>query len=67
LSTAWATLSDVLGAETASSWIQPCLLTYQIRWGEADFRRAKGEYESRRRAELQRDEKSEGGREEQEL
>lgn len=66
LSTAWATLSDVLGGETASSWIEPCLLTYQIRWGEAEFRRAKGEYESRRRAELQHDERREGGRKEQE-
>ncbi len=66
LATAWATLSDVLGRDTASSWIQPCLLTYQLRWGDAEFRSAKNEYESRRRSELQRDEQSEIGRKEQE-
>jgi ATP/maltotriose-dependent transcriptional regulator MalT len=60
LSTAWATLSDVLGEETARSWIEPCLLMYQVRWGESVFRQAKKEYEARRRAELKLDNQNEG-------
>jgi tetratricopeptide (TPR) repeat protein len=56
LSTAWATLSDVLGNDTARSWIDPCLLSYQVRWGNSVFQRAKNEYEALRRAELKLDE-----------
>ena len=52
LSTAWATLSDVLGKETAGSWIEPCLIGYQVRWGESAFQQAKNAYEARRRAEI---------------
>jgi tetratricopeptide (TPR) repeat protein len=62
LSTAWATLSDVLGNDTALSWIEPCLLTYQLRWGEPVFRQAKKEYEARRRAELKLDSKDRGSK-----
>jgi tetratricopeptide (TPR) repeat protein len=54
LATAWATLSDLLGDDTARSWIEPCLLAYQIAWGEARFQNAKSKYEGRRRAELKR-------------
>jgi tetratricopeptide (TPR) repeat protein len=49
LTTAWATLSDVLGRDTARSWVEPCLLACQIRWGEEVFEKAKNEYEARRR------------------
>lgn len=49
---AWATLSDVLSDEAASSWVEPVLSAYLIRWGEPAFRDAKAEYERRRRSEL---------------
>lgn len=55
LATAWATLSDVLGEEAASSWVEPCLLGYQIRWGGPAFQQAKTAYEARRRATLKGD------------
>ena len=51
LATAWATLADLLGNETARSWIEPCLIAYQVRWGEPAFRIAKNEYEEQRRNE----------------
>jgi tetratricopeptide (TPR) repeat protein len=53
MATAWATLSDVLGKETASSWIEPALMGFSMRWGDEAFQKAKAEYETRRRAELQ--------------
>lgn len=55
LSTAWATLSDLLGKETASTWIGPCLTAYQLKWGNEVFAKAKSDYETKRRAELQRE------------
>ena len=55
LATAWATLSDLLGNDTARSWIEPCLIAYQVRWGEVGFQHAKSGYESQRRARLKRE------------
>jgi tetratricopeptide (TPR) repeat protein len=54
LATAWATLSDLLGKETASTWIEPCLMAFQVQWGNEVFAKAKLDYETKRRAELQR-------------
>lgn len=51
LTTAWATLSDLMGKETAASWVEPCLLAYKLRWGTSAFEQAKRDYETRRRAE----------------
>jgi tetratricopeptide (TPR) repeat protein len=53
LATAWATLSDVLGQDTAGSWVEPVLLGYTLKWGESAFRQAKSDYEQRRRREIQ--------------
>jgi tetratricopeptide (TPR) repeat protein len=55
LTTAWATLSDLLGNDVARSWVEPCLLGYQIRWGKDRFEEAKSAYEARRRFELSRE------------
>lgn len=52
LAGAWVTLADLLGNDTARTWIEPCLLLYQLRWGEPLFRKAKCDYEARRRAEM---------------
>jgi hypothetical protein len=52
LATAWATLSEVLGKDAAQSWVEPCLMAYQLKWGEANFAQARKEYEATRRAEL---------------
>jgi tetratricopeptide (TPR) repeat protein len=52
LATAWATLSDVLGKETARSWVEPCLIAFRARWGDEAFLKAKSDYEARRRAEI---------------
>lgn len=54
LATASATLGDLLGRDVARSWIEPCLLAYQARWGDASFAAAKESYEARRRAALSR-------------
>ncbi|MBI2753362.1 MAG: hypothetical protein HYX46_07590 [Betaproteobacteria bacterium] len=50
LATAWATLGDVLGQGVASSWVEPVLLTYQVKWGNDAFAATRQEYEARRRA-----------------
>jgi tetratricopeptide (TPR) repeat protein len=52
LATAWATLSDVLGQDAAQSWVEPCLMAYQVKWGEEIFAQTRKGYESTRRAEL---------------
>jgi tetratricopeptide (TPR) repeat protein len=49
LTTAWATLGDLLGQDTASSWVEPVLFAYLMRWGEPVFRQAKSAYEAQRR------------------
>lgn len=58
LSTAWATLSDVLGKEAASSWVEPCLIAFRARWGDEAFLKAKSDYESGRRAEIRKREEA---------
>jgi tetratricopeptide (TPR) repeat protein len=50
LATAWATLADLLGDETARSWVEPCLLAYQVSWGESEFQKARSTYEAQRLA-----------------
>jgi tetratricopeptide (TPR) repeat protein len=52
LATTWATLSDVLGGDAARSWVEPCLMAYQLKWGEAIFAQARKEYEATRRSNL---------------
>ena len=37
LATTWSKLSELLGPGVARSWVEPCLLTLQLRWGEAEF------------------------------
>jgi tetratricopeptide (TPR) repeat protein len=54
LATAWVTLADLLGQETAGSWVEPCMLGYKIRWGDPAFLQAKAGYEAQRREALQR-------------
>ncbi len=51
LATAWVTLSDVLGRDAAQSWVEPCLMAYQLKWGEVIFAQAREEYEAARRTE----------------
>lgn len=52
LTTAWARLSDVLGQDAAQSWVEPCLMAYQLKWGEEIFAQTRKKYEATRRAEL---------------
>jgi len=52
LATAWASLSDVIGGETAQSWVEPCLAAYRVAWGDAAFQQARSEYESALRRQL---------------
>ena len=52
LTTAWATLADLLGEDVASSWVEPVLLAYAVRWGEPTFQQAKSAYEAQRRSEI---------------
>jgi tetratricopeptide (TPR) repeat protein len=52
LATAWATLSDVLGRDAAQSWVEPCLMAYQLKWGDAIFAQTRKKYETTRRTEL---------------
>ena len=49
LARAQATLSDLLGNDVAASWVEPCLLGFQIRWGEAKFHEARQTYQAHRR------------------
>jgi hypothetical protein len=49
LATAWVTLADLLGADVGRSWVEPCLVAYQLRWGREVFQEAKRRYEARRR------------------
>ena len=51
MTTAWATLSDLLGSNVARSWIEPCLIALQLRWGDAQFSAVKQAHDARRRAE----------------
>jgi tetratricopeptide (TPR) repeat protein len=51
LAAAWATLSDLLGRDIGASWIKPLLLAFNLRWGDAEFARVKGEHDAQRRAE----------------
>lgn len=50
LATAWATLSDLLGADVARSWIEPVLEALRLRWGDDAFARAKQVHDDTRRA-----------------
>lgn len=50
MTTAWATLSDLLGSNLARSWIEPCLIALQLRWGDAQFSAVKQAHDARRRA-----------------
>jgi tetratricopeptide (TPR) repeat protein len=52
LASAWVTLADLLGNEAARSWIEPCLLAYQLKWGAEDFAETKACYETERRADI---------------
>jgi tetratricopeptide (TPR) repeat protein len=54
LVSAWATLSDVLSKNIASSWIEPCIMAYRLDWGKQTFEEVKKAYEVRRRAEIKR-------------
>jgi hypothetical protein len=49
LATAWASLSDVLGRETAADMIRPALFALRDRVGQQRFLHAKQQYESQRR------------------
>ncbi|WP_143123910.1 hypothetical protein [Nitrosomonas ureae] len=48
LATAWVSLSDVLGAETAGNMIRPVLMALRDRLGVERFTAAKRQYEERR-------------------
>jgi tetratricopeptide (TPR) repeat protein len=52
LSTAWATLGDLMGSDAARTVIQPRLEILLERWGAQDFRAVKAGFEARRRAGL---------------
>ena len=52
LSTAWATLADLMGSETARAVVQPRLQLLVDRWGVEEFTAVKKRYEARRRAQL---------------
>jgi tetratricopeptide (TPR) repeat protein len=54
LSTAWATLADLMGSDAARAVVQPRVQMLVDRWGADEFRRVKEGYEARRRAELGR-------------
>jgi tetratricopeptide (TPR) repeat protein len=50
LTSAWGSLSDLLGAEVAKSWVEPCLLALKLRWGEAGFDAVKAAHDAGRKA-----------------
>jgi tetratricopeptide (TPR) repeat protein len=52
LSTAWATLKDLMGRDTAREIVQPRLQALVDHWGVEQFAAVKQAYERRRRAEL---------------
>jgi tetratricopeptide (TPR) repeat protein len=54
LATAWVTLGDLVGRESARAMVEPVLLGMRDRWGADGFEAAKNAYESRRRAALGR-------------
>ena len=54
LTTAWGSLSDLLGCDVARSWVEPCLFALRLRWGDAGFAAVKNRHDARRRAELGR-------------
>lgn len=51
LTTAWGTLSDLLGSNVARSWVEPCLIALRLRWGNAEFNAVKQAHDARRRVE----------------
>ena len=53
LTSAWGSLSDLMGAEVARAWVEPCLLALRIRWGEAGFATVKAAHDARRKAQSQ--------------
>jgi tetratricopeptide (TPR) repeat protein len=48
LATTRAKLSELLGPGVARSWVEPCLLTLRLRWGETEFNSIKQAHETRR-------------------
>jgi hypothetical protein len=52
LSTAWATLGDLMEPDAARTVVQPRLQFLVDEWGVDEFRAVKVRYETRRRAEL---------------
>lgn len=52
LATAWATLGDLLGADTARAWVTPALEAFKRQWGDAGFAAARAEHDRQRRSEL---------------
>ena len=52
LSTAWATLGDLMGPDAGRTVVQPRLQLLVDEWGVDEFRAVKLRYETRRRAEL---------------
>jgi hypothetical protein len=62
LTSAWGSLSDLLGREIAQSWVEPCLLALRLRWGDGEFVAVKAAHDARRRAERQAAQESQGGR-----
>jgi hypothetical protein len=50
LATAWANLADLLGEPVARSWVEPLLLAYRMKWGDAEFTAARQGYESARKS-----------------
>lgn len=49
LATAWGTLSDVIGTEASSAWVEPVLAGYRIVWGADKFARVKAAHDQARR------------------
>ena len=49
LATAWATLGDLLGAETARAWVEPLLAGLARRWGAAAFKEVRAAHDDERR------------------
>lgn len=52
LATAWATLSDLLGGDTARAWVAPALEALKREWGDDAFAAARTAHDQQRRAEL---------------
>jgi hypothetical protein len=52
LATAWATLGDLLGSETARAWVEPLLAALAHKWGAAAFKEVREAHDSERRRAL---------------